>query len=644
MDHDIPHADLSPEELKAAIGATFSRITQDSSELRLEQACKGGQVMAIKIPTVAQEYLDATSNNSRFVAYTTQHSQAVKDFMNGSGIRDDIRKGLCYGLKRMDAGLKPIPKWRRLVKKHTLPRVERRAAATFFSFCEELKERGERVWASLRERLGPDAVAEEDEGMCEEDDDEHHCGHPGSDSDAHKPLFTSHLKDMLQKLKVSRTISEGLTVLFPKLPAAFARLEKAYELIEPELNIVQDYCRKFRGNPNREKGLAGLLLGLEAVHVEQTSAKRNLEKEKELASRKLISRGQRSLIAKFDEAVCLLDAIYAHDLMRLEAAVSNMFYGGCECPHAIPDVNIAYESRSSVIAESVLLQNTIKSVDALSQSSEHAQFGKFSSAASEVYQAVGTFLKFREEHRIALQVEGNTHVKNDDPQFEKSWSVMTGYERLLLELLHAYQALLATYHEIQEKAAMPSSEEEPGPAKINSCQMILSEMFTYLAGMRGLFSESLVLRLLQCRKSSNYMQNPSEMMLLTPNLFIIWDDCRDKIHTQHSALAKFSFNAINGGQPESHGHVSNEATVFQRFLVSQKLTKERMSCPSICAVEYRYQLETQIDALKAYADMCAEDEIAQEVTRYLDQHTKPVTQVMRHFETLVQVAQCEEPV
>jgi hypothetical protein len=51
----------------------------------------------------------------------------------------------------------------------------------------------------------------------------------------------------------------------------------------------------------------------------------------------------------------------------------------------------------------------------------------------------------------------------------------------------------------------------------------------------------------------------------------------------------------------------------------------------------------QVDIMEAYTDATLEKELAQEMTRYLDDSIGPILEVTRCFDTLVRLVQCKEP-
>jgi acyl-CoA reductase-like NAD-dependent aldehyde dehydrogenase len=112
------------------------------------------------------------------------------------------------------------------------------------------------------------------------------------------------------------------------------------------------------------------------------------------------------------------------------------------------------------------------------------------------------------------------------------------------------------------------------------------------------------------------------------------------LHASHIKVVRDADDEEMAGRTS---RCDEECAANQRILISQRLTKERMTRPLAEARKLRAKLELHVDIMEAYTEATLEKELAQEMACYLDESIGPILEVLRCFDTMVRVAQCKEP-
>lgn len=628
---------FSPEAAKAALEKSLDQ-TPRPRKARMEQVDHALVILSSKFPDIAASFERAKSDHITLTAYVTEHLDAIEAFLQGREMEEDTRKTLCANLSSVHGALKNTAKWRNDVEKQQLPRVERRAIAVFLLFCQELKEEWEDRWCLLRDRLGDDALAKEEDAHAT-----HQCG-GGSDFLCAHHRFEYQVKEIEQRLR--KLTRRALHKQFEKLLSALLRYEQACKALLPELEAFDRLVSIFQDmgdKPLTPETVQMITSPLEDVKLEHKAAMRVYKQQKRLTELKVSNDRQKSDLEELSCLYALITSSYKYDLEEFRTTYSRFFHAECNCPHALPESNEdCGQSRWPKYPSLMWIGEAIDQLVPLKSASKAEIYLQFYSAARDFDLGLREFHKFRDHNKNNLYTDIDERNEDGTLQHAKIWSAMVNFESFLLNSLNGYQRLHDIYQELKDKIAVSSQLSMPSSATVKTSKAVVFRCFTYLAVMRDHFSNLLYVGLLQSRKDPEYMKNEIDWTFFDHDTRALWHTCRDSIYKRHSKLAKVLFGSMEGS--ESKENCADSEEHIQRCLEGQVLMRETMSQGSECYMMNCDRLETRMDILKSYSNAYLGNDIAQALNEYLDKHTKDVVAVTRHFGAMIEVTQCEEPI
>jgi hypothetical protein len=95
---------------------------------------------------------------------------------------------------------------------------------------------------------------------------------------------------------------------------------------------------------------------------------------------------------------------------------------------------------------------------------------------------------------------------------------------------------------------------------------------------------------------------PSDMADTFPDVFGAYEELRRAVLALHASHIKVLLDADNEEMAGRTSRCDEECATNQRILISQRLTKERMTRPLAEARKLRAKLELQVDIMEAYTE------------------------------------------
>jgi hypothetical protein len=204
-----------------------------------------------------------------------------------------------------------------------------------------------------------------------------------------------------------------------------------------------------------------------------------------------------------------------------------------------------------------------------------------------------------------------------------SWMFVERYEYSISVSLAAYEDAHMAVHRSKNTPAPHPHAQDTAIERTNNQKVNLKGAYAELAFLREYFSMLLFVRVTQNRRPPGFLTLPSDMVDTFPNIFAAYTEIRRAVLALHASHVMGVLDADT--------------------LTSQRLTLERLTTPLAEAHKLQAKLKMQVDIMEAYTDATLEKELAQEMTRYLDDGIGPILEVMRCFDTLVRLVQCKEP-
>jgi hypothetical protein len=241
-------------------------------------------------------------------------------------------------------------------------------------------------------------------------------------------------------------------------------------------------------------------------------------------------------------------------------------------------------------------------IDLLSKDPLFVKLVTGSLSAQALWHAFEDAHLFLEQNKAQMFPNQSEGSEIDETDKAENWKFVERFEYLLSTSLAAYQDTYMVVHRPKNKPAPHPYAHDYAIERTDRQKINLTGAYAELVFLREYFSMLIFVRVAPGRRWPGLLTPPSGMSDTFPDVFGAYEELRRAVLALHASHIKILLDPDDEEMAGRTSRCDEECATNQRILISQRLTKERMTRPLAEARKLRAKLELQMDIMEAYTE------------------------------------------